>query len=365
MKIGILTFHCAHNYGAVLQCYALQKTLMLMGYEVDVIDYRPFFLLSSYDIFNTNRLISKNPIRFVKNCIREILILPKRIKRYYNFDSFIKKKLHLSSLRISIEKYIPDVYDVYIMGSDQIWNPRITKGFHAPYFAFFPFPKRNRRYISYAASMEVDKLNDIDKDYFRRALCNFDMLSVREERSISLLQPLSDRKISLVLDPTLLVKSELWDSIAVKPKIKEKYVVVYQVRTDENTMRIAKDIAQQIGGKVVKLVAFVDYFIRQNDHQCASPEEFLGWIKYSSCVVSTSFHGTAFSIIFNKPFYTLRLEDGWDTRSRSLLENLGLSNRLLLKSATPVFERIDYSDVNRKLEKMRFESKEFLKSSLI
>ena len=201
MKIGILTFHCAHNYGAVLQCYALQEVLKRMGHTVEVMDYRPAFLKTAYDIVSFRRIYSRNPLKILKSLVSEFLCLPERIRRYKGFDSFIKNRLRLSS------PDIPSDCDVYIMGSDQIWNPGITQGFDGVYFGYLPA--------------------DSEKDYLQKALCNFDAVSVRETHLANLLQPLTEKKVSVVLDPTLLADSSVWNVFLGQRPMKRKYVLVY------------------------------------------------------------------------------------------------------------------------------------------
>ena len=358
MKIGILTFHCAHNYGAVLQCYATQEFLKNKGHDVEIIDYRPSFLLKPYKLIDKNRFVSKNLILFAKKAIMESLMLFYRIKRWYGFESFIKNKLNLSS--IVYEKNIPDDYDVYIIGSDQVWSPKITQGFDNVYFADFSFVKGTRKYIAYAASMEVQSLNIEQKKFLSKALMPFDNISVREKNLCDLLQPLTLKEIYQVLDPTLLIDSSIWNKIAISPKIPQKYVLVYQVRVNERTVQIANNIAKQIGGIVIETVAWLHRGCFKNKYQTASPETFLGLIKHATCIVTTSFHGTAFSVVFNKPFYTLLLNDGGDSRSLSLLESVGLSERAISLQENPVFTSIDYSEANIKLNLIRKESSKIL-----
>ena len=359
MKIGILTFHCAHNYGAILQCYALQEYLKVQGHNVEVIDYRPPYLLKPYSLFNINRIRSRNPIRIIKNFIRESILFYGRYKRYCGFESFIKNRLNLSAKVKG--KNIPDNYDVYIIGSDQVWNPKITEEFDNIYFANFPFKKEQKKYISYAASMETQELNHEQKKYFTSALNSLDQISVRENVLCELLQPLTHKDIKQVLDPTLLIESSVWEKVVTPPNIKLKYVLVYQVRINERTMQIANEIAKQIGGIVIETVAWLDKQCLKNKYQYASPEMFLGLIKHASCIVTTSFHGTAFSVIFNKPFYTLVLNDGKDSRSLSLLSSVGLRDRAISLETVPTFTPIDYSKANQQLNIIRKESSQFLK----
>ncbi len=362
MKIGILTFHCAHNYGAVLQCYALQETLKRMGHDVEVIDYRPEYLLDPYKRFNIHRFISKNLILAAKNIVKEPMMLRARLRRYKAFGKFINGRLNLSS-RVTASG-ISSKYDIYIMGSDQIWNPKITQGFEPVYFGNFNFAKGERKFIAYAASMEAKGLNEEARDFLKKSLQNFDAVSVRETQLANMLQPLTGKSIDTVLDPTLLADSSIWNKIAVRPSIKQKYVLVYQVRMNQRTLEIASDIARQMNVEVIELQAWLSVNLHGDKIQCASPEEFLGWIKYSSCVVTTSFHGTAFSIIFNRPFYCIKLDDGSDTRSLSLLRNTGLENRLISKDSNPVFSEIDYGKANKNVSDLRNVSMDFLAKAI-
>lgn len=356
MKIGILTFHCAHNYGAVLQCYALQEVLKGMGHTVEVIDYRPDYLRIPYDVISLRRIWSRNPLRLAKRIISETLSFPQRILRHREFERFINRYLNLSK-----STGIPSDYDVYVIGSDQIWNSKITNGFDGVYFGYFPFPKGKRKYIAYAASMEAESLDRVAKDYLRKALNNFDAVSVRETHLAALLQPLTDKKISVVLDPTLLADASVWDSFLGSKPLERKYVLVYQVRVDEATMRIANHIASQLGAKVVTISSYSTWKRSKHLYWAESPQAFVNWIKHASCVVTTSFHGTAFSIILNKSFYSLALGSG-DTRSASLLKLVGLEDRMIDKSALPSFQQIDYAgrQVNDKLAKYRNASRTFL-----
>ncbi len=361
MRIGILTFHCAHNYGAVLQCYALQETLKGMGHDVDVIDYRPEYLLASYRKFSIDRFISKNPFTLIRKTTRELWVLDKRIKRYYAFNDFISSNLHLSK-RIN-GKFIPPDYDIYIIGSDQIWNPRITCGFDSVYFGGFQFAKGKRKYISYAASMGLQELGDSDKKFYASALQNLDSISVREFQTASLLQPLTSKKVETVLDPTLLVDVRIWDAMAVAPRIGKKYVLVYQIGIDSDIIKMARKIAKETDAVVVEIMAGI--YSRKSKYriQCATPKEFLGWLKYANCVVTNSFHGTAFSVIFNRPFYNIAGNRN-DVRSLSFLESIGLENRVKAKKSFPAFSEIDYSDVDEIINGLRRNSKYFIKKAI-
>lgn len=361
MKIGILTFHCAHNYGAVLQCYALQETLKGMGHDVEIIDYRPEYLIKPYDVFNSKRLSSPTILGCLKKCLQEIIVFPKRLKRYKAFSHFIGYKLNLSE-RV-VENNIPAKYDVYIMGSDQIWNPKITRGFDAVYLGDFTHAESNSRYVAYAASMAVTELDGPSKCYLSNALSNFNAISVRERQLAPLLQPLTKNKIAVVLDPTLLADPEIWENVTEGPHIKGKYVLVYQIRRDVNILRIANEIAAQLDASVVEIA---NPNIHTNNYKfvSASPEEFVELFKNASCVVTTSFHGTAFSVIFHRSFYFVKLGGELDIRSENLLTTIGLGDRMITKDSSPMFSEIDYSIADMKLLQLKQFSLEYLTRSL-
>ncbi len=361
MKIGILTFHCAYNYGAVMQCYALQQSLESMGHDVEVIDYRPGYLVEPYKIFDCKRLSGRTPMEYIRNTVLEFLKIGKRLKRAYTFGGFIDKELNLSSEKGYLS--ISDKYDAYIIGSDQVWNVGLTGG--APdkaYFADFPFPKGKKIYISYAASMGGYKIDADDYGrYIKDSLERFDFISVREEGMINQLKPLiPQKKIDTVLDPTLMADNGIWDDIIKKPELKKKYVLVYKFISDRKVMDIARNIASQIGGTVVEISHKFNMGFGNEHYSCASPQEFLGWFKYADYVITTSFHGTAFSLIFQKPFYCIRYNNPNDYRTESLLEKLGLGDRMIDVKDSPQISGIDYSMVSPILNGMKKQSKDFL-----
>ena len=336
----------------------LEEQMELMNKEKALEEYE-FFMEQQGRLFSTKGYrIEKQPEDISGGYLLEI-----EVSDRYGLEAsgFMTSRMQLSAT-VYPESFEGN-YDVIVIGSDQVWNPKITNGFDDVYFAQFPFAKAMKRYVAYAASMEAKKLEDEEISFYKSRLSNFDAISVREKELLSLLQVHVDQPIKQVLDPTLMVSSDLWDKLSSKKKIKGKYVVVYQVRNNKNTLRIANYIANQLNAKVVVLVAWLQINY-QNTYQTASPEDFVNIIRNAACVVTTSFHGTAFSIIFNRPFYTVRLNDGADSRSSSLLESLGLENRMINIDDSPVFTTIDYTAVNPRLNSLRQQSQEFLLSNL-
>lgn len=331
MNIGILTFHRAHNYGAVLQCYALQEYLKGLGHKVFVVDYQQSSLLKCYKPFDIRRFLSKNPIKCIRKMVQEINLIDVRLKRFRNFNTFITNRLNIASLDSLKDRF----YDIIIIGSDQVWNTKLTHGFDPYYWG--NWGDTHTKIVSYAAS--VEEFWDTKYDSKVTTLLNrFNFISVREEDAATKLkQMLPNKTIETVVDPTLLVEKCVWERIAIKPSIKENYLLLYQVRNSQHAELIAEKIASEMGVKIVRLSAKID---AANSKEClsTSPEEFVGWFKYASFVVCTSFHGSIFSLIFNKPFYSIKLNDGRDSRVKSLLKQVNQPHRLISKINKLSFE---------------------------
>ena len=352
MKIGILTFHCAHNYGAVLQAYALQEKLRELGNEVEIIDYRQPVIIKNYSWFSVKRCIRKRPVTMIKAIINELLMMQKRYKRKLLFDNFSREWLSLSKSKIYLNTDVPDDYDLYIHGSDQIWNHKLTKGYDEIYLGNYCI--KNGKRISYAASLELELPTEEGRFYFSKYLNNFDSISVREEPLIELLSPFTNKEITDALDPTLLTNASFWDKFIKKPN-EGKYLLVYEITTTEKTMLLAKQIAKLLELKIVVL---------SNTIGNVNVEEFVGYFKYASFVVSTSFHATSFSILFKKPFYTIASGTGRDVRYTSLFRALGIEERLLHNISLVEPTNIDYDKVYVRLEKLQKKSMKYLSQFL-
>lgn len=360
MKIGILTFHDAHNYGAMLQCYALQQYLTSQGYEVTIINYCPSFYQKQYKKHHILPFLGKNPIRTLRSLYYNVYLYNKRCNAFIKFH---KKYLHLSSW-VSF-KDIPPTYDAYIVGSDQIWNPNLTNGFDKVYFCDFNFPKEKRKYISYAPSMEKQIFTENEIKFLTHAFGRFDALSVRESSLIPSLQPLTPKKIHQVLDPTLLIDPKIWIKLTTKTrKPKSPYVLLYQIRENKLVREKAYQLAKRIHGHVVELTARIDYHY-PTKAQTASPLDFINYFYYADYVLTTSFHGTAFSLIFERNFYTFKLNDNFDNRSHSLLKEVKLENRYITPNDIINLTPINYSETNKRLNFLREKSREFLKNALM
>lgn len=347
MKIGILTFHHAHNYGAVLQAYALQEVLRKKGHNVEFINYRNPYLLSIYNWFSWKRFITKNVIKAIK----ELNLVLKRKRRYDNFQYFIQSKLSITD-----QSYDLTSYDIIIIGSDQVWNPKLTHGFDSMYWG--NWNHYDTIVASYAASME-DHISPNDKIEISMLLKNFDFISVREENLKNQLKLLTNKNIDVVVDPTLLLNREHWLEMGNNPIIKEDYILLYQVRNNEKAENIAQQISKHLNVKIVHLSARIDL---SNDKKTISsgPLEFLSLFHHARFVVCTSFHGTIFSLIYHKPFCSVLLDDGKDSRVTNLLFQVGLSDRGVSKYEKYLITPVDWINIDERIKELRQHSIKYI-----
>lgn len=359
MKLGILTFHCAHNYGALLQCYALQEYLKSLGHDVYVIDYRPRYLVSDYQRFSIRYWISRNPVTTIKKFIRELKLCQIRARRYDNFAHFISTKLHLAPYNEGMD--FSD-YNAIFIGSDQVWNKDFNGGkYDEVYFGV----NAKCSIIPYAASNKLSSLSDEDAAFFKAQLPRYTAVGVREKRLQELLQPLSAQTIAHTVDPTLLAGTILTDSIKDERKVKEKYVLVYEIVEHPEVLMVAKTHANSHGYKVVLLNAYLMQAHMEIRDQEASPTDFVNYIRHAECIFTTSFHGTAISIILKKKFYCFRQNNNSDLRIESLLNILGLKDRFISFFSITDDKEIDYSYVYQRLAVNVAESKMFIDSALM
>lgn len=324
MKIGILTFHCAHNYGAVLQCYALQEYLKSLGHEVYIIDYRPNYL--KYGLFTWYNWIALNPIKCIRKITFQVSTFPIQYRRFSSFTKFIKNRFNIKKLNLSVPQ---NDIECFIFGSDQIWRKN-QNSFDPIYFGEFK-AAQGHKLISYAASMGLNSLSKTESSQIQNWLNNFSKITVREISLKELLTPLTSLPIDLVADPTFLLNSHEWDKVAIKPNINRPYILIYQVIPSQETYKLAYQSSKDLGNIAIIEIASKIQKNHTSHHMIydASPEEFLGWIKNARFIITTSFHGTVFSIIFKKAFISIKQNKPSDLRIESILKHMNLQNRFI------------------------------------
>lgn len=373
-NIATITFHASHNYGSVLQAYALQNAIKREFYcDCEIINFIKPEQVEMYSIFEKNNSIKK----ILKN-IRTILFKYQIIKNRHNsFNVFIKDRLKLSENEYHSEKELEKArfnYDTIICGSDQIWNLGI-KDFDYAYFLGFI---KNVKKIAYSPSFGGSNpiKNSDDKNKIKNYLKDFTALSVRENLGIEILNNLTNKEIEEVVDPTLLLESREWDIIASDRIIKKDYIFFYSIDYNDDVVRMVKKISKQLNLPVVVLyttaktykIMFSGFELSKKE----SPEDFLSLIKYAKLVLSNSFHGNVFSIIYRKPFYVLRgTYNGKinnDNRLTTLLEKFNIPDREININTIndiKISTQLDYSNSEEKIKHEIEKSIKFLVDAII
>ena len=356
MKIGIVTYHRAHNYGAILQAIATRIVLQNMGQDVSYIDYWPKYHKEAYKFFSWKRF-RKSPFVYLKGRITLGIPIWNRIKHFENdINEYITPYC---------KPYCLDEppYDCVIYGSDQIWRRQIaTKRLNPVYFGQNEISAI--KHITYAASM--GKMIDTPKEKAQIAqwIKKFEAISVREMELQTLVEGF-DRNVKLVLDPTLLLSSDQWDSIIhPRPIKKTGYVLYYSLNAGAFDINAIKKFADSKGLRVVEIKGVAGYDSDSVISQCG-PRDFVSLIKHADYVFTTSYHGLLFSIIYHKEFYTSFVTNAG--RAKSILKIIKQSNRLVqpCTKEIPIFPKIKYEDVDESIEPMRIQSINFLKNAIV
>lgn len=316
MRICTITCQNANNHGARLQCYALVKYLQLQGHEVEVIDYRPDYMRGVGPLLYLPKSL--------KDLVKLFLYLPNRIrarKRQEAFEAFSQKWIPRTKIYWSIEELRkdPPAADMYLAGSDQIWNTTFRNGTDPGYYLDFG-PEEVRR-ESFAASFATEELVPEAIPFVKENLKRFDKITVREQSALKILEELGF-KGELQDDPVFLLSAEQWDEVADGTGAGEKYVLVYDFYLGDDIKQKAQEIAKERGLKIYA-ICHESLSYADKNYVYSGPETFVSLIKNASYVVSNSFHGTVFAMIYNVPYVVLNRPDGLNVRMRDLLERKG------------------------------------------
>lgn len=354
-KVGIITFHNAINYGALLQTYALQKSIINMGYEAEVIDY------SNSNIDKKRKKPSLKEYRNPLNYYNDRLI--------YNVESVKEKKLYdFSNARIkktekATRENITDIsseLDVVFTGSDQVWNDSITNFDDTYYLDFVPESKR----CSYAASIGKETIPVENIPRMQRLLSNYHAISVREETAREALKQQMGILATRVLDPTLLISADEYKEIT-KEYTKKGYILLYMLLYSESLVHSAKKMAKEKGVPVLCINSSGKRIKGVIDCSDVGIEEWLGLFFNAEFIFTNSFHGTAFSINFNKQFNVelppSRIQAS--SRVKDILKIFNLEKQVIEKGEIKS-NIIKYELVNKKLSTEREKSKEFLMNAI-
>ena len=354
MKINTITCHRVYNHGAMLQAWALATFLKQQGHDVNIIDYRPDYLIGQFQWKVNNPRFDK-PITKWLYLAAKYPEWKKSLVRKAAFDAFDEKfiaPLVTERCYLSIEelKQNPPQADIYIAGSDQIWNTNFKNGIDPSFY--LDFGSKETKRISYAASFATSSLRVGTEKFVKGNLSRLDAISVREPSGVNLLHSMGHNG-TLVCDPVFLVSSEIWESqMATKVGEGEKYVVVYDFECSEEVQAVTQLIAN---AKSLKIYSVGPYPLKYVDRNYVNygPDTFVSLIKNATCVVSNSFHATAFSFIFNRDMFVVKRADGLNTRMEDLLGRYGIIDRLVDSNTSidVLTASINYSIVNKALTK--------------
>ena len=353
MKVCISTFYNITHPGAVLQAYALCRKLNEMGHDARLIKYperdavERKFRLTPGDIYT--RLIRK----------------AERVDGYARFVAAHCPETDRGYRTIDELRQDPPEADAYICGSDQIWNPTLTAGQPDPSY-FLDYGDDTVRRISYAASCGGAELSESHQSVIKGWINRFDSLSAREQGVVDLIRTLTGKDVPLVQDPTLLVDD--WRSVAKPLKPKGSYVLLYQLQKSPQVYATAKAVAARLGKPLLNIDASPKFWSRPG--KCVrpqSPQEWLGLFQNAAAVVTNSFHGTVFSVLFHTPFYCVSLigeKAHRSERMRTLCDRVGLSNRHIDGDTSLPFDSVDWDAVDSKLDQLRTASLDYLERAL-
>lgn len=350
MQIKTITCHNVYNPGASLQAYALEKYLVDLGHEVEIVDYQPEYL-RHYDLKKVNN--SKFNYWGIRN-LYCLLKLPGRLlklcsKRKKNFDNFTNKYLNLTNKQYKTYEDLcknPPKADLFLTGSDQVWNVLFSNGKDPAFYLDYGPNKAVR--ASYAASFACRDLPEQWCAFVQDKLKKLDFISVRESSAIKIIKKLNIRNVIHVVDPVFLLDKSEWYKMTRGYCFDDEYVFVYDFEGNPDISRAASKYANENGLK------FYSYFVCK-DADCifenAGPEEFLALIQNATVVFSNSFHATAFSIIFQIPFYVFDRSEDINTRMQDLLKLTGNESGKIC---------MDLDDENSDLYRIVYKSKCYL-----
>lgn len=366
-RVSIITIIDNNNFGTFLQAFALCKKVEQLGAKPELVDYcRPHmsWKYSVRDIFQTIR----NPLRIISR----LLTLWKSCKIHQKNRKFICCFLSTSPCESIADIKRTISADVYMTGSDQVWNSIHNKGLDKAFY--LDYAPQGAPRVAYSASIGMPQFQEYEKEETKALLEKYNMITLREQSSIELLSDLGldKSKLHAVLDPTLLLNKEEWKRQMTLPRLhKEKYLLVYSVETKEQNRVIecvAEKIAKERNLKIVGVYyggAYGRMKCCDYNHHYATPDVFLSLMYYADYVVVSSFHGTAFSVNFNKEFITV-MPDRFNSRVLNLLTKINATDRIVktadydLNSVKP----LDYEQINEILCKEREDSVSLLKQMI-
>lgn len=365
MKVANITLHAINNYGSVLQTLATEKIFEDLGCEVETIDYiRETAQLDSC----WNILKYGGPGWKIKFKQLVLHLLPEsKDKRIEQLDVFREKHLHLTAQKYRCDQDLLDNVpqaDIYCTGSDQTWNTEIQHG--VPRAFFLAFAPEGKKRIAFSASFGISKLPEHDKTEVKELLSKYSAISVREASGKRILDDLGFYNAVQVLDPTLVADPIMWHSLASPRIIEQNYILVYQLNSNDSFVKYVNEFASRKGLHVVHVRLRKEAINNCTFMPDCSPEDLLSLFKYSSYVITDSFHATVFSLIFHCNFMDI-YPSKFPTRLENILKLVGLQSRHITDFSRFDYadSAIDYKEIDRILHDERNRTLDFLRNAII
>lgn len=369
MKISLVTIHDNCNIGTFLQAAALNEEITALGHEMELVDYSRKHSNMWHDIRHAYELGHRSlPRRVYSGIIAGVSWIGGR----RNMLRFLKQRLPYSRRYASFDELVaaPPKSDVFLTGSDQVWNSKYNRGIDKTFF--LDFAPQGKPRIAYGASFGMDEIPSDEVEATRELLGRYKAVSARESSAKALLDSLGRTDSVHVLDPTLLLDRARWSSLADSSRIdtSKPYLLFYCINPVklQESLRIARVIARKRGLKIVFISAILQARHPEGAdvvHNFCSPEDFLKLFRDASFAVVSSFHGTAFAINMNRQFVTIEPEK-FATRVTGILDLCGLRSRMISEETLGDADlpEIDYGPVNQILDAERARSRDFLRRAI-
>lgn len=379
-KVGILNVQWTDNYGAVLLAYALQSVIESMGYCAEIIDYRPSAANEQSSLIKRikKKIVQDGINGVVNRLFRKIFrkqdnnVNFSSVEKHKKFELFRNNYLNRSIVYQAIHDGDNLDYDLYVVGSDVIWKPDRVLSFESEvYFLNFTVNYNCRR-IAYAASIGTDDCERLSliEEKMGGMLQKFDCVSVREKASLSFVQKLYGRPVQWCIDPTLLIGKDKYDVMLEKNglngAIQEHYIYLYLFENNQEAIKLANKYSKELNLPIICQCGMPDKINRLLEFsKDDGPIEFIGRIKNADFIITDSFHGTVFSVIYRKQFVTLS-RGKISIRMQDLLERLKLQERYVNNPANAEVDclSVDYATTEEIIKEWRNESVVWLKSAL-
>lgn len=349
-KIAIITLHSVKNYGSVLQAYATQCYFEKMGLDSEIIDYRrPWETNLGYWFYLNDKSL--------KGLARNIMYFPSKIIQHFKFGKFVKSRLHLSAhtyASLSDLKKNPVDASIYCTGSDQVWNSGWNNGVIPEYFLNFVGDEHLK--ISFASSFGSSNISTDDKQIMGGFLKKYNLITVRENKSVQMLKDEFGLDSTEILDPTLQMSGDFWKSVCAPSRlINEKYILLIQLNRNHDFDELAKKFSNEKGIKLIRLCLRVDQMILPGKSiVIPEVEDYVRLIRDAEYVLTDSFHAVSFCLNLEKNFYVYYPEK-YSERLKSIIEIAELSNREIKNYFKYNEVSIDYIKVSKILNRKRNE----------